>query len=525
MMIMKKIFHITLMAVMAFGLFSCQEEPAVEPEPAIVIYLADQPEADLSELQADVKGCTYDVCVYADAGYEVELSGVFADSWIVVGEGQYDSEKSCDVIPVVVSAADEPAEERTATIRFSAKDGSWSYVMTVRQGVDLFRRGVSLDIDDKKTRYFAPGSVFELTADNPNASEFLQANGITVDCSFALPEDPKAEVRHYNENHYADCELLPSDMYSFSSAVSEDGRKVILQLNIDRHMVMAEEMLRPYVLPLKAVVGQGLYESEVFYVTVPTYCSSTEEFTELEPQHVVNLNGYTVNPDGVRRLNQLLVFNAAPGNDKAVLFCPGGGYGALHASKANIDFLLGTNTTVAVLLYRMPCQQWQGRHEFPVEDAVQGLMLLRENAQEWGGYTKYGVAGRSAGGHLAGVTAAYNKDLVDFQILLYPVITMQPGKTHAPSTERFLGLEPSQELIDKWSVHKLVDDYTPRAFVAYATNDGTVPPQHNGAEMKAALQKVSYPSLHQVNVYSYGGHSSTSWEDFPECVHQWMNRF
>ena len=280
------------------------------------------------------------------------------------------------------------------------------------------------------------------------------------------------EVEYYNTNHYADCELLPSEMYDLVKL--EDSGVLKMQLNLDKVKIKSENREKPFVLPVKISVEDGLFE-KVFYVTVPTYNSTTTAYTSTygELSTVVNLNGYTQS-NSSRGLNQLIIVNANPGNDKAVLYCPGGGYESTKGDSGKIEHLVGTKTTIAILLYRTPCLNWVGRHEYVVEDAYQSLQLLQENAQEWGGYTKIGVSGRSAGGHLAGVTAAYHSDIVDFQILLYPVITLRPGFTHAGSTSRFLGENPSHELIRKWSVDQLVDDTTPRTFLAYATNDETL---------------------------------------------------
>lgn len=522
---MKKIlFVFAIFSAALFSFASCQKEDLSDA--VLKVYIEEQPDAVLSEVKADVAGCSLNLCVEADFDYSVDLSGVFAQQWVKVGERRYDAQKACDVIPVEVAAAENPSQERSATIRISGDKVAQSVCVTICQGIDLFRRGLTMSYHNWQTRQFAAGDTFELVLDNPNESEQLKGTGVTVDCELVLPSDPWSAVKEYNNNHYADCELLPENMYSLSSSVSASGRKLSLQVNIDRELIRAKDRSKPFVLPLKVEAAQGLYESEVFYLSVPTYASETVEFTELTPDCVINLNGYTVEPNGTKRLNQLIIFNAKPGNDKAVVFCPGGGYSALHASKANIEYLLGTNTTVAVLLYRLPCKQWQGRYEFPVEDAVNSLHMLKENKEEWGGYYIYGISGRSAGGHLAGATAAHYKELVDFQILLYPVITMEPGKTHGSSGKMFLGENPSQTLIDQWSVHKLVGYDTPRTFLAYATNDGTVNPEYNGAMMKLHLEKYANPKInHFVKIYSYGGHSSSSWSDFPECVHEWMNKF
>ena len=56
-----------------------------------------------------------------------------------------------------------------------------------------------------------------------------------------------------------------------------------------------------------------------------------------------------------------------------------------------------------------------------------------------GGYSKLGVMGESAGGYLAALMSAMHPKKIDFQIDCYPVISMDPGKTHTGSMTMFLG--------------------------------------------------------------------------------------
>ena len=65
--------------------------------------------------------------------------------------------------------------------------------------------------------------------------------------------------------------------------------------------------------------------------------------------------------------------------------------------------------------------------------------------------------GASAGGHLAASLATLysgDKTRPDFQILFYPVISMQKGVTHGGSRKNLIGENPSQELEQKYSLER-----------------------------------------------------------------------
>ncbi len=81
----------------------------------------------------------------------------------------------------------------------------------------------------------------------------------------------------------------------------------------------------------------------------------------------------------------------------------------------------------------------------PLQDAQQAMKVVRENAANWRiDISKVGIMGFSAGGHLASTEATHFKTPLidnsnntnlrpDFQILVYPVISMQDSLTHRDS--------------------------------------------------------------------------------------------
>jgi len=96
--------------------------------------------------------------------------------------------------------------------------------------------------------------------------------------------------------------------------------------------------------------------------------------------------------------------------------------------------------------------------------------------------------GFSAGGHLAATLATHydagdpkSVDPVerqgcrpDFQILIYPVISMGP-QGHGGSTANLLGANPPPELVAQLSNETQVTPETPPAFLAHSVTDSVVP--------------------------------------------------
>lgn len=224
----------------------------------------------------------------------------------------------------------------------------------------------------------------------------------------------------------------------------------------------------------------------------------------------------------------LTVYPAARPNGMAIIMCPGGGYSRLAMNHEGHDMAPWLNTqgiTYAVLKYRMP----NGHHEVPLSDAEQAIRLLREHAAEWGvNPQRVGIMGASAGGHLAASLATLygsDKSRPDFQILFYPVISMQKGITHGGSRKNLLGENPSQELEQKYSLERQVSPRTPQAFIMLSSDDDVVPPI-NGIGYFLALRDHKVPaSLH---AYPTGGHgwgfrdSFTYKRQWTEELEKWL---
>ena len=250
----------------------------------------------------------------------------------------------------------------------------------------------------------------------------------------------------------------------------------------------------------------------LLFVTTMLSAQNTLELP-LWPAGAPNSNGLTGTEedlDGGRVANvvnpSITVYKANQPNGMAIIMCPGGGYARLamnHEGHDMASWLNAQGITYVVLKYRMP----NSHYEVPLSDAEQAIRLVRQHAAEWGVRPdRIGIMGASAGGHLAASLATlYSSDETrpDFQILFYPVISMQPGITHGGSRQNLLGENPSQELENKYTLEKQVNERTPQAFIMLSADDGAVPPA-NGIHYFEALLRHQVPAT--LHVYPTGGH-------------------
>lgn len=249
-------------------------------------------------------------------------------------------------------------------------------------------------------------------------------------------------------------------------------------------------------------------------LSVATMLSAQNTFElPLWPAGAPNSNGLTGTEEdleGGRVANvikpSITVYKADEPNGMAIIMCPGGGYARLamnHEGHDMAPWLNAQGITYIVLKYRMP----NGHYEVPLSDAEQAIRLVRQHAKEWNiRPDRIGIMGASAGGHLAASLATLyssNETRPDFQILFYPVISMVPGVTHGGSRQNLLGNNPSQELEDKYTLEKQVNERTPQAFIMLSADDGAVPPANGIHYFEALLQHQVPATLH---VYPTGGH-------------------
>jgi acetyl esterase/lipase len=217
----------------------------------------------------------------------------------------------------------------------------------------------------------------------------------------------------------------------------------------------------------------------------------------------------------------LIVVRPERANGAAIVLVPGGGYIRVVNDKEGGDLgrrLAEVGYTVFILKYRLPGDGHALRADLPLVDAQRALRTVRANAAAWGlDPARIGVFGASAGGHLAAMlstrfaeTPIPPRDAVDhidarpaFAVLLYPVITMAAGVTHAGSRGRLLGDAPDAAAVAAASLETRVTPATPPTFLVHAGDDAAVPVE-NSLRYCAALQKAGVAA--ELHVYPESGH-------------------
>lgn len=223
-----------------------------------------------------------------------------------------------------------------------------------------------------------------------------------------------------------------------------------------------------------------------------------------------------------------------------VVICPGGGYAVLVYPDEGVRTAkeFAKNGIAAFLLkYRLPSDKTMiDKKTGPLQDAQQAIKMVRENAARWGVDTnKVGIMGFSAGGHLASTEATHYRTAVienknhtnlrpDFQILVYPVISMRDNLTHPGSRTELLGENPSKKTIDEFSNELHVDENAPPAYITQAEDDKTVTVE-NSIVYFEALRHHNVPA--ELQIYPQGDHGFVlrmKTSDWMHPIFEWMKR-
>ncbi|MDE7475278.1 MAG: alpha/beta hydrolase [Duncaniella sp.] len=190
---------------------------------------------------------------------------------------------------------------------------------------------------------------------------------------------------------------------------------------------------------------------------------------------------------------------------KALVGLPGGGYSHLAVNHEGFHwapFFNQQGVAYAVLEYRMP----KGDRTVPMADVEAAFKLMADSAARWGfSPDSIGIMGSSAGGHLASTMATHQTDACKpaFQLLFYPVISLDNALTHKGTRKGFLGENPSDELVEAYSSDHCVDASTPRALMLLSSDDKVVVPA-NSLRYYEALIGAGVPA--SLVIYPSGGH-------------------
>ena len=208
---------------------------------------------------------------------------------------------------------------------------------------------------------------------------------------------------------------------------------------------------------------------------------------------------------------------------RAVVICPGGGYGALasgHEGTQVAELFNRLGFTAFVLKYRIATKARPGPlGRAPLLDARRAVRHVRANEVNYAldsGKT-VGLVGFSAGGHLAGTAATHATDgdpdaadpverqtrRPDFLVLGYPVVSTDPRVTHGGSVRNLVGPKPTADELAFFSNDKHVTRRTPPTFIFHTDEDAAVAAE-NPVRFYLALRQHGVPA--ELHVYQKGKH-------------------
>jgi acetyl esterase/lipase len=286
----------------------------------------------------------------------------------------------------------------------------------------------------------------------------------------------------------------------------------------------------------------------LFSILLLSGVSAQDKVLKVWPEGALNDNGMTKPEETfrkyhVRNVSEAVMYVYLPPKEKntgvAIVICPGGGYSFEAMDYEGYDIAKWLNTlgiTGVVLKYRLP----YGHADVPSSDGKQAIRIIRENAKEWGiNPKKVGIAGFSAGGHLASTVGTHfdygDKNSTsatarfssrpDFMLLLYPVISLKEEFGHMGSRINLIGKGNNWELVKEYSNELQVTPETPPAFIAVADDDELVPAR-NSVEFYLALNKNSVPA--ELHVFAEGQHGfflkkeNLPVRDWPNLFYNWL---
>lgn len=197
---------------------------------------------------------------------------------------------------------------------------------------------------------------------------------------------------------------------------------------------------------------------------------------------------------------------------KAVIICPGGGYG--HVSEREGEPVALQLVAAGVATFVLDYSVAPAQYPTALTQLAEAVVYVRQNARTWHiDPQKILVAGFSAGGHLAAsLGTMWHSKLADLGyepeeirpnglILSYPVITAG-AFAHQGSFENLLQTKEPADWQDH-SLEQLVSEQVPPVFIWHTVADQAVPVENTLLFVKALQQAhVSY----ECHLYPNGPH-------------------
>lgn len=189
-----------------------------------------------------------------------------------------------------------------------------------------------------------------------------------------------------------------------------------------------------------------------------------------------------------------------------IIICAGGGYGMVCSFVEAFPVARQLNKMgyhAFVVNYRVG---EDARYPNPMDDLANAVKYIIDNAENFNIDTgRYAVMGFSAGGHLCASFGTeslgyrkYNLPKPAALMLVYPVITMEKY-THLGSRHNLLGRESDNdmELLDKFSIEKLVTSEYPPCYIWQCDRDSSVPIE-NTKMLAHELENAKIPYRYDV---------------------------
>ena len=185
----------------------------------------------------------------------------------------------------------------------------------------------------------------------------------------------------------------------------------------------------------------------------------------------------------------LFGYRPARPNGHAVMILAGGGYTRLVIGKEGVDvarWLASRGFFAFVLAHRYP--KAETSPQAPVDDAIEGMRMIRAQARDLG-ISSVGAVGLSSGGHLAACLVAHypsewqapasansaHSHRPDFLVVGYgPISTNAKGRTIIPDKAPLPPVE-KQALYDILQPDAHMSAEPPPSFIVYCGNDPIVP--------------------------------------------------